>query len=81
MLKSGLTQFSTKVTFDYSKKGKPFEEQARAQGFTLDNRAESFDQLRQAVYVVSLHLCSDKQKGLMLDKLHILLMKNLRLIP
>lgn len=59
-----------KIGFSYGMLGDPLEEQANKQGFTLGNKAELYDRVRESINMCKFHVATESQTTAMFNKLH-----------
>lgn len=66
------------VSFGYGALVPTLEEQANKQGFTLGDKAEFVEELRKARTMLMFHVLTDSQTRAITQKIHKLVMKNLK---
>jgi len=69
-----------KVGFSYGILYDTLEKQANEQGYTLGDKAEMFEEIRNSINVCMFHVATDSQVSAMTKKLHGKVVKALKLM-
>lgn len=67
-----------KVGFSYGVLFDPLEKQANEQGYTLGEKAETLEKIREAINICMFHVATDSQVSAMTKKLHSKVIKTLK---
>jgi len=67
-----------KVGFSYGVLYDPLEKQANEQGYTLGDKAEIFEEIRNSINMCMFHVATDSQVSTMTKKLHNKVVKTLK---
>lgn len=74
----GMVEQKQSVTFGYGAISQTIEEQANEQGFTLGDKAEFIQGLVKARTMLMFHVFTDSQTRAVTQKIHKIVMKNLK---
>jgi hypothetical protein len=66
------------IGFAYGVLCEPLEKQANDQGYTLGNKAEMFDKIRESINMCGFHVATNSQVDAMFKKLHNKIAKELK---
>lgn len=66
------------VGFSYGVLYDTLEEQANKQGYTLKDKADILEKIREAINICMFHVATDSQTSIMTKKLHKKVIKNLK---